>query len=161
MTTPMCNLSVKKTRCYGAHPLASRDSFRERCQGAPSGCAVFFVAHEYAPDFTQVKASSKGVSPLDAVPIQVQLGRRAEIFQVDTTLFSASTESVYIGTSGVRRSAEIAWLLFFAQAARDGTIPLSQQLTFPRDLSRVSADIPGPLGNPCRAARGPGYFWRA
>jgi len=83
----MCDLSMKMTRGIHANPLASRDPFRERCQGAPNGCAVLFVAHQYAPNYTQLKASSKGVAPLDAVPIQVQLRAQPDISQLHSDLF--------------------------------------------------------------------------
>lgn len=79
MTTPMCDLSVKKTRRARARPLASRNSFRERCQGAPSGCAVLFFEREYAPDCSEVKASLSDNPILDAERNPIQLGRAADL----------------------------------------------------------------------------------
>lgn len=69
----MCDLSVKVTREARARPLASRNSFRERYQGAPSGCASFFIAPERNPDYSRVKASCKALAILDAVRNPVQL----------------------------------------------------------------------------------------
>jgi hypothetical protein len=95
----MCDLSMKMTRESRARPLASRNPFRERCQEAPNGCAVLFVAHQYAPNYTQLKASSKGVAPLDAVPIQVQLRAQPDISQLHSDLFYAATGIVFSGTN--------------------------------------------------------------
>lgn len=104
----MCDLSVKVTHVSRANPLASRDSFRERCQGAPSGCAVLFFTHEYAPHFTQVKASLRKTAALDAERNLIQLPRQYEISQGSRYLFPIETKIVFSGTKGAK-----LWPFFF------------------------------------------------
>lgn len=130
-----CDLSLKVTRLARVHPWTSRNSFRERCQVAPGGCAVFSLRTKYAPHFTHVKASPTGRFLLDAARNPIQLSAPRQLSQQSTDLFSDVTGNDFTGPNrtDVRR------------------------ISF--NCNDFCADIRDPHGL-CRAALGPGDFSR-